>query len=175
MNEELIQHPITLRNSELTNASLEPIIRNSSPNPTLIMGNNSRENINEDLIISVLNENRNEKNNKKETYKNFPKLISKNSSRSHVAGSSISGQVDTHSINYEGEVITPISNTNDISFTTTHDGIEPIITNDEEYINKQNILTHRRKLAKSSSNSYLFKSNSNDTLPDERINLLPKH
>eukprot|EP00833_Pecoramyces_ruminatium_P003904 jgi/Orpsp1_1/1177936/evm.model.c7180000063407.2 len=176
VNEELCP-PII--NNELTEVSLEPVMRDSSPNPDINVNYNSKDELNQNLTINtnLINRNKNGKDDKKDIYRTYPKFVGKDSPRSFAAGSNISSQVDTRTINYEGDIITPISNnmSNDISFTTTHDSLEPLINHDGDYINKHNILTHRRKLTKSSSNSYLLKPDNTEFVSDENHKLLPKH
>jgi len=91
-----------------------------------------------------------------------------------------------NNITYSNKPISNDSSTiivNDISFNSSHDGLDPLIndqTKKDEENNKHNSknkisngLTHRRKMIKSNSNSYLYKSDGNNN-SEERINLIPK-
>ena len=130
------------------------------------MGNSNSESIKEKLMINtnLRDKNGNMKNNIKDSSGLLPNYVGINSSYSYTTNSNANGQIDTHTNNYES----------DTHLIATHD-VDPLIN--KEY-KKQNLLTHRLKLTKSNSNSYLYQSDSDsntDILLNEKINLLPKH
>jgi len=172
---------MTLMNNE------PPVSRVANATPSIITtntnnsnnNNNNPDTISDALIIDThvprlnkLNQYINNKGDtiKKEHYKDLNKFLGQDSP---IVYSNMNSQAEINSLNIEVE--TP-SSSNDMSFNTIHDVMDPLIVShsgDSYYSKKPPAnLTHRRKMMKSSSNSYLLKSDSNDEVSEEQINLI---
>ncbi|OUM67575.1 hypothetical protein PIROE2DRAFT_58707 [Piromyces sp. E2] len=171
---------VSLMNKNPSLLQMESISKVSNSSPSFITTANSIDKMSDTLTIDTRVPRHMDKFNaikgsgetiQKEHFKNIPKFLGQDSPINHF----ISSQAELSSINLE--VDTPTSS-NDMSFNSPHDIMDPLLVskNDDNFYSKKQPpnLTHRRKMVKSSSNSYLYKSDSNEQ-SEEQINLLNKN
>jgi len=113
----------------------------------------------------------------KNVYPPLSKFAIQDNSQNHAIYSNIGGQVRDNHISLNSGLT--------VSYYSSHDGMDPLISvpieedvNDNQYDSGHQShvsdgLTHRRKMVKNDSNSYLYKSDNNN-VSEERVNLLFK-